>query len=222
MLVTCILPTKDRAAYIPHAIRCYQAQTYPLKELIIVDNGTDITDTLIPPDPSIRYARVKGKFTTGDMRNMCARYALGEIVCHFDSDDWSAPERVTDQVTRLGEFGVVTGYHSMLFYDERDGKTYQWHTPRSHPSRFALGTSLCYRWEWWQKNPFPSLKIGEDIRFFQHAQRLAGHLVTTVPADLKMVARVHANQTSRKSLNRTSYAPVSVLALPKAYPCVLT
>jgi len=222
MLVSCILPTKNRAAFIPQAIRSYQSQTYPHKELIIVDNGTDQTKSLIPTDdPSIQYFTIAGIQFTGDMRNACVNRAKGEVICHFDSDDWSAPERVTDQVTRLGEHGVVTGYNSMLFYDIRDGRCYRWSFSQS-PLRYVLGTSLCYTREWWRHHPFPGLLVGEDLRFFQTAQREAGRLVTAVPAEGKMVARVHGHQTSHKSLNKSSYAPMPPMALPKEFPCALT
>lgn len=220
-LVSCILPTKDRAAFIPHVIRSYQSQTYPHKELIIVDNGEDHTESLIPSDPSIRYVKVSGRVMTGDMRNLCAKHARGEFICHFDSDDWSAPERVTDQVTRLGEFGVATGYHSMLFYDIRDGKCYLWNMPHS-PVRYVLGTSLCYRREWWRTHPFESMLVGEDLRFFQRACREARRLVFSAPAEKLMVARVHDHQTCRKSLNKMSYTPMPPVALPQGFPCVLT
>jgi hypothetical protein len=34
-----------------------------------------------------------------------------------------------------------------------------------------------------------------------------------------MVARVHHQQTSRKTLNPASYQPVSRTTLPQAFPC---
>lgn len=218
-LVSCVLPTKNRAAYIPHAIRSYQSQTYPARELVIVDNGVDATASLIPPDdPSIRYVRVAEGQTTGAMRNLCAQYAHGEILCHFDSDDWSAPTRVADQVLRLGDEGVMTGYSAMLFYDERDGKGYLWGSPQP----FALGTSLCYRRAWWQAHPFALLQIGEDVRFFREALRSVPRQVRTVPAGALMVARIHADQTCVKTLTKTSYVRVPPTAFPPAYPCNLT
>jgi Glycosyltransferases involved in cell wall biogenesis len=218
-LVSCILPTKDRAAFIPYAIQSYQSQTYPAKELIIVDNGDDSTEAMVQIHASVdvRYYRVTGTRTTGEMRNLCAKYAYGEFICHFDSDDWSAPERVSDQVARLGEFGVVTGYNAMLFYDERDGQCYQWRL--SPPTVYVLGTSLCYRREWWRHHPFKSIRIGEDLRFFQQAWQEAHRLVPTASAGQLMVARVHAHQTSRKSLTRRSYQPVSNTLLPQGFPC---
>ena len=220
-LVSCILPTKNRAAYIPHAIRCFQSQTYPKKELIIVDNGNDDTAYLIPADPNIKYVPVMGEHRTGDMRNLCVRHATGDVICHFDSDDWSAPDRVTDQVTRLGTFGVVTGYHSMLFYDQRDGVCYFWQL-RHASVQYVLGTSLCYRREWWRHHPFESLQIGEDIRFYRQALREAHRLVPIAPARQLMVARVHDQQTCPKSLGGTSYQRMPPTALPKEFPGALT
>jgi len=220
-LVSCILPTKNRAAYIPHVIRSYQSQTYPHKELIIVDNGEDATQSLIPPDdPSIKYLHVVGPKTTGEMRNLCVKHASGEFICHFDSDDWSAPGRITDQVLRLGLFGVVTGYHSMLFYDERDGKCYHWQMPQI-PVTYALGTSFCYRREWWRHHPFKAIRIGEDVLFFRQAIKEAHRLVPTAHAERLMVARVHGQQTCRKSLKPNSYRPVPKTYLPHGYPCAL-
>lgn len=188
-----------------------------------MDNGTDHTESLIPfaHDSTIRYAKAVGRLTTGEMRNLCAKYSRGEFIVHFDSDDWSAPERVTDQVTRLGVHGVVTGYHSMVFYDVRDGKCYLWRMPHS-PIRYVLGTSLCYRREWWRHHPFQPLRIGEDLKFFSQALREAARLISSAPAEKLMVARVHGSQTSHKSLNKTSYVPMPPQVLPQAFPCVLT
>jgi glycosyltransferase involved in cell wall biosynthesis len=219
-LVSCILPTRNRAAFVPDAIRSYQSQTYPNKELIVLDQGEDATESLIPPDPSISYARVSPKLTTGDMRNACVTRARGQWICHFDSDDWSAPERVMEQVTRLGTFGVVTGYYSMLFYDTRSGKTYLWHTPQN-AMYYLLGTSLCYQRRWWEHHPFRSISIGEDVRFVQQAMREAFKLVPGAAAGQMMVARVHDHQTSRKNLTRSSYQLVGPTSLPKAFPRAL-
>lgn len=213
-LISCILPTKNRAAYIPQAIHSYQSQTYPTKELIILDNGTDETETLIPPDPSISYTRISGDHTTGEMRNLCARLAKGEVIAHFDSDDWSAPTRLVDQVHRLGPWGVLTGYNTLLFYDDRDKKCYFW---KGISIPFALGTSLCYRKDWWMTHPFLPMQVGEDLKFFQEAMRGAGRYVHTVPGGQMMVARVHDHQTSRKALTSERYCPIAYTELPEAF-----
>lgn len=210
------MPTRNRAAYVGRAVESYSTQTYPNRELIIVDNGQDGTEHLLPQDPTIHYSQVEGTKTTGEMRNLCVERSSGEIICHFDSDDWSAPGRVADQVARLGATGIVTGYSSMYFYDERDGKCYLW----AKEGKFALGTSLCYRRSWWMTHPFQLMNVGEDFRFFQSALREANNLVITDPCAKWMVARVHDQQTSKKLLHQPRYQPVARQSLPAAFPCV--
>jgi glycosyltransferase involved in cell wall biosynthesis len=44
--VTCLMPTADRQPFIAQAIRCFLAQDYAEKELVILDDGTDVTPDL--------------------------------------------------------------------------------------------------------------------------------------------------------------------------------
>jgi hypothetical protein len=62
---------------------------------------------------------------------------------------------------------------------------------------YALGTSLCYRRDWWERNRFPSLQVGEDNHFVA-AARDAGQLVAADAGEL-MYARIHPGNTSPKS-----------------------
>jgi glycosyltransferase involved in cell wall biosynthesis len=216
LLVSCVLPTCNRARLIPRAIHSYQSQTYPHRELIVLDNGCDGTERLIPSQPDITYRRIIGHRTTGEMRNLCAERAQGEIICHFDSDDWSAPERVADQVERLAQSdGVLTGYKSMLFYDERVGQVYQWAWYNGPP--FALGTSLCYTKLFWMAYKFLHIRVGEDFRFTQTALRQFPGRVTTVHGQQMMVALLHDQQTSFKNLASPNYQKAGLQVLPQAF-----
>jgi len=215
-LVSCILPTKNRAHYIGQAVRSYLSQTYSRLELIILDNGDDDTEAHIPDCMTVIYLKVTGKRTTGEMRNLCVEQARGSIIVHFDSDDWSAPDRVADQVKRLGIGRILTGYSSMYFYDDRDGKAYEWSNGKC---RYHLGTSLCYRKAWWEDHPFPLMQVGEDFRFVQTAIRHHDRQVLAVPAGQLMVARIHPGSTSPKNLKSLRYQPVSLSKLPKAFLC---
>jgi len=39
--ISCIMPTYNRREFIPQALKYFERQDYPNKELIIVDDGTD-------------------------------------------------------------------------------------------------------------------------------------------------------------------------------------
>ena len=215
-LVSCILPTHNRAHLIQIAIDSYLSQDYLHKELVIVDSGSDDTEARIPKQPSIRYFKTSpagSEPQAGTMRNRCCEKVWGELICHFDSDDWSAPSRITDQVEALQD-GILIGYCDMLFYDVRDAQTYYWSISTQ---RFALGTSFLYRKDWWQQHPFEDLPIGEDFKFFYEALRLAGGRVQTPSVKQMMVALVHEGQTSPKNITSSSYQKVAASHLPEAF-----
>ena len=187
--MTCLCLTKDRRRWLPHAIRCFRRQTYGNAELLILADGADVLD-LVPDDPRIRLIHLEGPLNIGDKRNFGCERAAGDVIAHFDDDDHSAPERLADQIRRLDESGRnVTGFHSMRFV-AADG---QWWKYSGAPG-YALGTSLCYRREWWRNHRFPSVQIGEDNAMVAVANA-AGELVTAEAGEL-MHATIHPGNTS--------------------------
>lgn len=173
-LVSCIMPTiKARDEFRKEAVACFEAQTYPNRELVTVF------------DPG----------TVGAKRNMACSRARGEIICHWDDDDWSHPERIADQIERLlSSEHPVTGYHSMIFVNGAGRRWKYTGTPG-----FPLGTSLCYFKDCWRKTPFVAINEGEDVHFMHNWR------ASTVEAGEMMQARIHAGNTSDKS-SRLSHA----------------
>jgi len=101
-LVSCIMPTYNRRAFVPQAIAYFLRQDYANKELIIVDDGIDAVGDLVPADQHIRYIRLSQKTTLGVKRNIACEQARGTIIAHWDDDDWHAPHRLRYQVHRAG------------------------------------------------------------------------------------------------------------------------
>lgn len=213
MKVSAIMPTANRREFIAEAIACFAAQDYPDVELIVLDNGSDQVADLIPVDHRIRYVPRQGeKLNTGQMRNACCELARGEVVVHFDDDDWSAPTRISSQVRNLEESGKqVGGYYSMTFADVNSGLAYRYERRKN----YVLGTSLCYRRAWWESHRFPEKSTGEDRAFSDQADA-AGQLFAEDCADM-MVARAHSRNTSRKQLNKPAFMPIGVEALPSGF-----
>jgi|WetSurMetagenome_2_1015567.scaffolds.fasta_scaffold01234_8 hypothetical protein len=177
MMVSCVMPTKDRRKFIKAAIDCYQKQLWPDKELVILDDGEDkVADCVPANDPSIHY-HTCSPHTTGEKRNMVNALAKGEIICHFDDDDWSAPKRVTDQVDFLKLTNKqVVGYSNILYWDlNRSLATFS----RSHNPNHIYGLCQCYYRAYWFGHRFIPTAVASDGAFSNTAAGGPSNIVAT-------------------------------------------
>src|SRR5438045_7718773 len=86
-LVSVIIPTYNRAEYVVEAIRSAKAQTYPLKQIIVVDDGScDDTARRVSEVAGVEYYYQVNR-GQGAARNHGLRFADGEYVASLDSDD---------------------------------------------------------------------------------------------------------------------------------------
>ena len=117
-LVSCIMPTSNRRVFVAQAVRCLLRQDYPSLELIVVDDGADAVGDCLPDDPRIRYIRLDRRLSVGAKRNLACSHARGEIIVHWDDDDWYPPWRVQAQVRALTERNADICGSSRVFYYE--------------------------------------------------------------------------------------------------------
>lgn len=208
-LVCCICLTADRQALTDRAVKCFVAQTYPEKELLIFDTGA--TPYRLPvgiqaKDITIMRPSVCDKpeefraMKIGTLRNMANRMAAGaDIIAHWDSDDWSAPERLAIQVPalRMHPKYKAVGFHNLLFLDSRARPR----VPRMTPvweydyrrGDQALGTSLVYWRRTWEKQAFVENRVsGEDTEWVK-AVGVRGLNGVCEPL---LIAEVHGANTS--------------------------
>lgn len=119
-LITCIIPTYNRAALLEQAIASTCRQTHPNWELIIVDDhSTDQTAELARQwaarDERIRYFLNPGK-GPGAARNHGIREARGSYIAFLDDDDESLPHRFEAQLRAMKNGGhgfLVSGFRSV-------------------------------------------------------------------------------------------------------------
>ena len=205
--MTCICPTRaHRKKYLPTAIACFQAQTYQQRELLILQdgNGEDL-GKYVPNDSEIRWMRYPSERYIGQKRNACCEAARGDIIAHWDDDDWSHPERLAEQIVIL-KGNLVTGYRTIHFLDDRSGQAHEYHgTPQ-----YAVGTSLCYWKSYWREHQFREFQCGEDNDFVMRARGVLS------PQDGlgRMVALTHDGGTSPRSMNEKQWRPVDISVLP--------
>ena len=149
-LVCSVMVTAYRPALAKRAIDCFRAQTYPNKQILILENG-DATHRPLQTDGVCQENRGR---TVGELRNDAIALTLkshAEIIMHWDDDDWSHPERIAEQVALLQSSGAdAVGYREMLFWREHgapgnqiNGTGEAWIYRQTNPL-YALGTSLCY------------------------------------------------------------------------------
>ena len=166
-LVSCIMPTYNRRHFVPRAIEYFLRQDYKPNELIVVDDGTDSIADLIPADERIRYFRLEKKLTLGAKLNLACEYAKGDIIAHWDDDDWYAPQRLNYQVQALAhEKSDICGLNQLLYYDIQTGRANKYILPAGQGA--WLGT-LCYFKAFWANHRFAEIQVGMDAKFVRSA-----------------------------------------------------
>lgn len=218
--ISAIMPTRGRPALAQKAIQYFAAQTYENKELIVVD---DIEDRSFPDGirwdgfQQIQIPRalyfLHSSRKIGLKRNQCCRLAVGDVIAHWDSDDYSSPDRLESQMKILLESKLaVTGFNSMLFWDDDSSAAWKY----EGSSGYAIGSSLMYQRSWWARNPFSETReIGEDNEFVSGAR--ASKEMIAVDGGQTMVARIHSGNTSRKYPQGIQYRKLNREDIPTGF-----
>jgi glycosyltransferase involved in cell wall biosynthesis len=231
-LVSCVMPTYNRRRFIPHAIDYFLRQDYANKELIVIDDGTDIIQDLIPDHPLIRHYRLDKKITLGAKLNLACSYAQGKIIVNWDDDDWYSETRLTCQVECIeNEKFEVCGINDLLYYDLINNTGYRYIYPADQ-RKWLLGSSLCYTKKLWSTNLFADINVGMDGLF---VFATPSNKVKVMNDPTMSVHMIHENNVSPKKTNAKWWHSYPVIELQKimkddwylyntekAKPCVKT
>lgn len=133
------VPSKD----ILVTIDCFKAQTYPNKELIIVNNCTsqfDATDLNIYAQKNVFVMDTPVLLTAGMARNYGLTAANGRIIAQFDPDYYHAPKRIEAQLSAIAQHEVnVCLLTETLSYSLVSGKA-----RHNRNTRNAIFNSMVY------------------------------------------------------------------------------
>jgi glycosyltransferase involved in cell wall biosynthesis len=175
--------------------------------LIVVDDGDHAANDVLPTDSRVRYVRLDHRQTIGAKRNLACDLARGQLIVHWDDDDWHAPWRLSYQVAALTGSGAdACGLASLLFYEPQADRAWRYVYPTGRRPWLAGGT-LCYRKEFWRRQPFRDISIGEDARFLWTAR---SPKLSALPDETFFVALVHSGNTSPKRTSDRWWVPVPV------------
>lgn len=168
-LVSVIVPT-IREGYLQKCISYFDNQTYQERELIIVPGGGSI----------------------GEKRNRGCEAANGDIIVHFDDDDYYSPDYIENAVIHLIETNsILTGLSSAYFYDKKNRKAWLWQYTGGMP--YVCEASMVYYKSFWQEKPFRDTSIGEGIGFLEYRKGVSPHNHIN-----SFVANIHDSNTASK------------------------
>lgn len=133
--VSCLMVSRGHRFPAEHAITCYRRQTYADRELVIVSAAPDNEVAALVAetgDPTIRYIQA-APASLGELRNISVAHATGDLICQWDDDDLSAPDRIALMAAALGGSGAMACFLGTL--------TLWW------PARRKLAASGARIWE---------------------------------------------------------------------------
>lgn len=194
--ISIIVPTRDRSDLLPKIIECYKNQTWENKELLILDDssgGDSRIQHLRDANASIRIYHSNDRLSIGRKRNQLIEHSEGDIIAHFDDDDYYAPEYIETLAKALLESDAnLVKLAGWFCYHEASNTLGYWDTTRNDiPNTIFAGTeririttnkftnqqnysflngygfSYLYRKACWQKSQFKDINHGEDSAFFE-------------------------------------------------------
>ena len=160
MLVSSILPTRNRRRFVAQAVRCFERQRYPDRELIVVDDGEDQVEDLCTGRERIRYIHLGRPTPLGTKLNLGVERAAGEILHKMDDDDYYHLDFLTTAVLRADAArDRIVAWDCFLVWIAGEA------APRYSGHGWAAGGTLCFFRPVWQRAPFRDLPRRVDRWF---------------------------------------------------------
>jgi len=192
--VSCIMLTANRPNFVPIAVENFLVSNYRNAELIIVDDGKESVRPLIPDHHRIKYFYEEPIGTIGKKRNYACERSSGEIIMHWDDDDWYAPNWMSKQIKFLESSGAdICGLNKITFYSPLVQKFWSYANPDPEKP-WVAGATLAYYKSFWEKHPFKDIQIGEDYDFVWNS----GAKIFAHDFYDGYIATLHANNTTLK------------------------
>jgi glycosyltransferase involved in cell wall biosynthesis len=169
-LISCIMPTYGRPAYVDEAVAMFLAQDYPNKELVILN---DCAGQVFSADfPCVRIINQQARWSSlGAKRNGCITAAHGSIIAIWDDDDVYLPWRISWSWSEMQRYATS-------FYRPREFWAY-WGSDELHDNQ-AVESWVSHAWVmftkdlWEQVGGYPDAHCGEDALFFERIHRKLG------------------------------------------------
>jgi glycosyltransferase involved in cell wall biosynthesis len=201
--ISCIMPTRNRRIFLPQAISYFLKQNYANKELVIIDDGDDVSD-IIQSHSSIHYYHLKSKHSVGEKRNIACNKARGDYIAHWDDDDWHAPDRLAIQLSSLIQSkSKICGLRNLYYYCPATGKA--WLYEYSGSDRWIAGGTFFYNKAITKDYQFANINSAEDTGFLKSIPQT---YILELNNNRMYVGVIHKLNTSQKSLDNPQWREI--------------
>ena len=140
-LVTIGIPCFDSEQWIGQAVKSALGQTWPNKEVIVIDDGSSdrSTDVVRSFGDSVRLFQTAHR-GANYARNEILRQAAGDWIQFLDADDYLLPEKLSRQFEENGMKGECDVIHSPVLNEQGS---------RRDVDRFDEGLDIFSQWISW-------------------------------------------------------------------------
>jgi glycosyltransferase involved in cell wall biosynthesis len=140
--ISVVIPFYNGASFIERALRSVKNQTYPAREVIVVDDGSK-------PSESEACAKITKEFGyqylwkenggQGSARNFGVEHSTGDYICMLDQDDFYLPSHNSILASAVDDDPLFGFVYADLYQGDVDGNTVrtfiikgQPHHPKTH------------------------------------------------------------------------------------------
>jgi glycosyltransferase involved in cell wall biosynthesis len=217
--IAVVIPAYTGAIYLRETIASVLAQTVPVQEVLVVDDGSaDQSANLAEGLPKTRIVR-QANTGVGGAFNFGVAETTAPLLAFLDHDDLWTPDRIERQLPFLlgsGDADLVLG-HIQNFHspDLLESERQRIHCPPQPLAGYVMGTMLIRRETFLRVGPLKTdWKIGCHIEWLVRAQDL-GLKVHMLP-EVILKRRLHRDNLSRREMaSRPDFARVLKLILDR-------
>ena len=191
-LISCLCPTKNSIKIVEKAIKCFEEQIYPNKELILVINEDNIHANDIKKliNGNIKLFYAPKNTTLGDIRNISVKKANGKYIAQWDDDNIHHKSRLWMQYAAIKESKKDSCFlKRVLINNTVDNiKGISFENSGVESTILALKSAL---------PKYPSINIGEDVPIKKYFLKTKNFTILNEPQ--LYIYNIHGKNTCKHS-----------------------
>jgi glycosyltransferase involved in cell wall biosynthesis len=218
-LVSCLMVSRNVPAVVLPSIRAYLAQTHRAKELVIVRDPSSSWDDLAQAvadlgRADIKLVRVAERSSLSALRNEAIKSASGSVLCNWDDDDLSHPERLRVQLDAIvSHQSAAAVLQENMHHFVESGEVF-WTSYETSTTYGLPGTIM------WRRACAPAYSAEAAVAEFSEDSvlffRMAGPIAVIAGAPHLFVYRFHGHNTWNEGHHRRLVARCKVDVGPRS------